>query len=199
MEADDTMRWFDPASDPAYRQILAAAVRAARRDRPDVLTTPQLLPQGFAEIVFLTVERAQNLRIAALQAAAPYVEQAVAHAQFLRAGASPDPGRGIPELLTSRMSRARAALYLAQEKVVTAHELHHANLEGLRRYGLRALADLDQAIKANHRFGQHLTYLVPTEIQFPDDIDEIGLARVRAALNDPDQNDENNEPKEGVA
>lgn len=194
--ATTTTRWFDPASDPAYRQIVAAGIRAARRDRPDVLTTPKALPQGFAEIVCLTVERAQNLRIAAYTATAAYVEQAVANAQFLRAGASNDPVRGIPELLASRMSRAREALYLDQEKLVTAEEIHRANLEGLRRYGLRALADLDQAIKANHRFAQHLTYVVPTEIQFPDNIYEIGLARVRAALNDPD---ENHEPKEGVA
>lgn len=196
MEADTTtMRWFDPASDPAYRQILSAGVRAARRDCPDVLTTPQALPQGFAEIVFLTVERAQNLRIAAYTAAAPNIEEAVAIAQFLRAAAFPDPSRGIPELRPSRVSRASEALHLAEQRMVTAHEIHRANLEGLRRYGLRVLAELDQAIKANHRFAQHLTYVVPTEIQFPDDIYEIGLTRVRAALVDPNIQ---NEPKEGV-
>lgn len=190
MTENETLNWYETSKDSAFKRILTRAIDDARRDLPNVLTTPALLPRGFDEVATLTSERAQNLRIADCTQTAPAVEEAVTLAKLLTGAApAPAPSAGVQGLDASRASRASAALaadvrrmYEAEQRVITATVIHRASVESLLRYGLRCLATLDQTVRANHRHAEYLTYLAPTDISIPEDVYDIGLGRVRDAL-----------------
>lgn len=207
MTETERLNWYESSKDSAFKRILTRAIDDARRDRPDVLTTPALLPRGFDEVVSLTSERAQNLRIAACVRAAPAVEEAVTLAKLLSgSAAAPAPSTGVPGLDASRASRASAGfaadvrrMYEAEQRVITATVIHRANVESLLRYGLRCLATLDQAVRANHRHAEYLTYRAPSDISIPEDVYDIGLGRVRDAQFDRAYGQEDHHEEEDIA
>lgn len=190
--APPTMSWWAVDKDSALAEVRTQAIADARRDLPDVLVEPRL-PAGFARIGTLCQERLAAAQVAAIEAVAADVEFAVTNAQALAAGLiATTATSAIPELADSTQSRATASrLALARDvlaaanRVLTGHAAHQAVLHDITAYHVGALADLDRLIRSEHRFGLHLAYQVPITIDIPAERHEIGLGRVRAAIDIP--------------
>lgn len=182
-----TLAWWDPARDPGHAAIRASALALARADRPDVLL-PSETPAGFQQMVTLCEQRARSLQVAAIEAASSDVEFVVANFHLLSLGLVQRSTTVIPDLQASSVSRARAKesdlarqILLARERVITMHAAHEASLANAVAYATDAIADLDRLVRSEHRFGHYLRYQIPT-VMLPDDVREIGLARVHAVL-----------------
>lgn len=182
--AGDRLTWWDPASDPGLSEIIAESLALAKVDRPDVLVNGRSWPPGMRRIHELTKARLWNLHLSAVQDAAPDVELVLAHRSLIthRLDEHGHDRFGAEARAAARSSRLRNEAIEAWQRVATAEAVLGARLEACAAYGIDAIAELDRAIRVHHRFAEHLSYMLPSEIQIPEVCREVGLRRIEMAL-----------------
>ncbi|MFT4215971.1 MAG: hypothetical protein QM619_02140 [Micropruina sp.] len=198
---NSTLSWWDPTTDPGLAEVWASTITLARRDQPDVLVGPAAPPPGFARIATLFVQRVRGLQADAIRRAATDVEFIVGSVHILDHSLMDGPTTTIPELQASSISRGRARqielareILKARERVITVHESHLIAIASTTAYALDAIADLNRLVIREHRFGHLLSYRVPTTLSLPDDVNEIGLARVAAIIPSSEATSEGSTP-----
>jgi hypothetical protein len=169
---DSRWVWRETEWETAFFKGLVSLGVLNRPDGRDGDRTPIMFVEGVLHYTQL-MYRTHRAAVLAVACTVGYVEATAQMVHDARSNGAPGLAADLERRRTWALDRASA--------VFTRAIAHRDDLEAIQLFGTAMLARGDATLRAKHRFGTGLDYAVPG-IQIPEELYEIGQARVRVAL-----------------